>query len=42
VLSDSFIQFEELAYGDLGTTVQERYRQVEILEFGHLLRTKNY
>jgi DNA repair exonuclease SbcCD nuclease subunit len=40
VFSDSFIQIEELAYGDLGTTVLENYHQLELQEFGHFLRSK--
>ena len=40
VFSDSFIQFEELAYGELGTVILEKYRQLELQEFGHFLRGK--
>jgi hypothetical protein len=40
VLSDSFIQIEEIAYRELGTAVLEHYHQFELQEFGHFLRSK--
>jgi DNA repair exonuclease SbcCD nuclease subunit len=39
VLGDDLLRFEEVAYGDLGAKVLADYTQLELKEYGHVLRS---